>query len=146
MKPYHKRFRRIHPAIQREARRMRRGWATKTVAEKQEAIRVFVDAASGIYGIAKPNVQFADGSDWYLPAERIISLGEPSAITAWHEFRHHWQSETQEHFVATAELEDDARAWSLSLFFSVAPQTLQRLARQDRVIHLTGNMENRDSR
>jgi hypothetical protein len=110
-------------------------------ADRQQAIVRFVKAASEVYRISVPEVGFAPNTDFYFVGQ--IWLSEASSITAWHEFRHHWQLMTGS---TVADVEDDARGWSLSLLHSVAPKTLRRLAREDRVLHLDARMKNRDGR
>jgi len=61
-----------------------------------------------------------------------------------HEFRHHYQH--HRHNVEFGAMEDDARAWSLSLYHTVAPRRFRYLVENNMVIHLDPSMRNREVR
>jgi hypothetical protein len=142
MTAHHLKFRNIRQDIQQASKQMRQGWGSLTELEQKYRIIEWVAEASRIYQLPQPSVVFQPNSDYYHHGEGgSIHLSKPSAITAWHEFRHHWQAIRPDAWSGDEEI--DARNWSLSLFHSVAPRTLRRLATADRVIHLDANMQNR---
>lgn len=146
MTAHHLKFRNIRQDVQEASKQMRQGWSGMTELEQKYRIIEWVSEVCRIYQIPQPDVIFQANTDFYTRRNYgllvgAIHLSKPSAITAWHEFRHHWQAQKPDAWSGDEEI--DARNWSLSLFHSVAPRTLKRLAREGRVIHLDANMQNR---
>lgn len=83
------------------------------------------------------------GAGYYLGLVNEIHMSKPSIITLLHEFRHAMQAQGKAGPSFRPDLpedarggvEDDARAWSLSLYYAVAPRTLKRLVTEGRVFH-----------
>lgn len=144
MTAHHLKFRNIRRDVQQASKTMRHGWGSLTELEQRYRIIEWVAEASRIYQLPQPSVVFQPNSDYYHHGGNgSIVLSKPSAITAWHEFRHHWQAICHNAWSGDAEI--DARNWSLSLFHSIAPRTLARLASEGRVIHLDASMQNRET-
>jgi hypothetical protein len=142
MTAHHLKFRNIRQDVQEASKKMREDWGSLTESEQRCRIIDWMCKVAQIYEIPPVNIMFMENTDYYTNRNgRWIYLSKPSAITAWHEFRHHWQACKPDAWSGDAEI--DARNWSLSLFHSVAPRTLRRLATADRVIHLDANMQNR---
>jgi len=142
-KPYHKRFTRFNPRTIEATKTLRRGWSQKTLDEQWLASRAWLDAVTQIYRVPEVGFEPNSGGDFYQIAQKKIYMKKPSIITLLHEFRHHLQ------YTAGPEMiggdEPDARAWSLSLYYRVAPITFRRLARENRIIHVGPDMTNRES-
>ena len=140
-KPYHKRFTRFKPETLVATKRLRRGWSTKTEQQRWQASREWLATVSAIYGVPPVELNTSTGADCYKVRSQTIYMSKPSIITLLHEFRHHLQFTVGPEGIVGSE--PDARAWSLSLYYRVAPRTLRLLAQQDRIFHLTPNMTNR---
>jgi len=94
----------------------------------------WVTDAAEVYGLPGLTLRHtspaeAAGSGCYLPILGEIRMPKPSVVTLFHEFRHaiqhHRPSDVHYWLDPTAQpAEDDARAWSLSLFHQVRPQLL----------------------
>jgi hypothetical protein len=65
-----------------------------------------------------------------------MSPNHPSVITLIHETRHALQAKEKGAAMITQDVERDARAWSLSLYYQVRPNLLKRLVREGRVFHI----------
>lgn len=99
--------------------------------QKIEAIQNFLLKVSEIYNIEVPKFKFiesdfyyrATGGGTYTPSSKEITLyNKFSLVTLLHEFRHHMQHEGLEKLYKD-DLEEDARAWSVSLFKSACPKS-----------------------
>lgn len=108
-----------------------------------DARRVFdewLGNASAAYQLPRPTfawdpaATFAGGGE-YRPATQHIAMSKISVTTLLHEFRHHMQH--QGAAMIDPDLEEDARAWSLSLYYAVRPDLLKRLVNQGRIFHIT---------
>ena len=69
-----------------------------------------------------------------------IHMAYPSIVTLIHEFRHAMQAQGKADVAITDNLnkvEDDARAWSLSIYYKVAPRMFRRLVREGKIFHIT---------
>jgi hypothetical protein len=142
MKPYHKRFRHLDRRTVQATKTLLHGWAAKTDDERWVAMRRWLDEATNIYRTIPLVLELGD-DDCYLPGQGLIVMSKPSIITLLHEYRHHFQYTLMN--LRWEMLEDDARAWSLSLYYATAPRTLRSLARNNRVFHLTPTMESRET-
>ena len=138
---YHKRFKRIKPFVVRRTKFMLKGWSYKTENKRWGSLEAWSIMVTldrrGYHGMARPML-YKDpsaGSGYYVPATNTIHMAHPSVITYLHEFRHAMQA--QGFAGEFRDAEDDARAWSLSLYYSVAPRSLRRLVEAGQVYHLT---------
>lgn len=108
-----------------------------------EARAAFSDWASSVssaYDVPAPTVEWnasvrSVGGGRYLPDSAVIHLSHVSVTTLLHEFRHHLQSHGAP--VCAPDVEDDARAWSLSLFHQVRPRLFADLVQQGRIAHMS---------
>lgn len=140
MRPYHRQFKHLDRRTVRITRTLIAGWSAKTDRQRQEAMRLWLDQATTIYQIAPVRLTIGN-DDFYAPLDRKITMSKPSVITLLHEFRHHFQAERPT--LWSGDVEEDARAWSLSLYHATAPRTLKALAQANRVFHLKPDMTNR---
>jgi hypothetical protein len=108
----------------------------------------WVDNMSAIYEIPRPVLLIVSPSEcggfgrYMEVGEGTILLPRPSVTTLFHLWRYHMQ-----HHGATMvpsrtgppeqHREEDARAWSLSLYHQVRPRLLARVVGQGRILHLT---------
>lgn len=131
---YHRRFRNQHRKTLDATRRLMRGWTDATVDAQWERSRLWLAEVSAVYGMTTPTlhkIRRGLGHGYYNIESHSIHMPYPSIVTLLHEFRHAYQHSHPSRMVA--DVEDDARAWSLSLYYRVAPRTLRRLASQGRV-------------
>ena len=144
MKPYHKRFTRFDRRTLVITKELRRGWSISTNQQKWAKMNRWLEDATRIYKAPAVSLYVGDG-DYYRPGRARIVMIKPSIITLLHEFRHHLQHTVAPEGTLMSDIEDDARAWSLSLYHQIAPRTLRRLAEQNKVFHLTPDMKNRQT-
>lgn len=134
---YHRRFRNQHRKTLDATRRLIRGWTATDADGQWEKSRRWLQEVSLIYGMRTPTLHKQPrgaGSGYYRSATNGIYMPFPSIVTLLHEFRHAYQYSHPSRMVA--DKEDDARAWSLSLYYRVAPRTLRRLATEGRVFFM----------
>jgi hypothetical protein len=97
-------------------------------ARLREIYSRWVDRASEAHGIYSPNLMFRlepeapRGAGYYDRYTKTLFLYRPSIITLFHEFRHHVQCERGRDVRGRTWMEDDARAFSLSLYKRVRPE------------------------
>ncbi len=134
---YSRRFSNIDRRTKLATKKVMAGWSTKSNSEQFDAMNVWLRKVSQIYALPTPTLRRHDGcnSGWYIPALNRIEVPHFSLITLFHEFRHAYQ---HSHFPQRMvdNVEDDARAWSLSLYRSVAPRTYAHLVDTGRVLHI----------
>ena len=124
---YHNRFSHFDRRTLTATRTLMRGWSTKDTAERWAACDGWLDEASRIYDVPRPNLRATGyrGTGCYLRMTQDIKMEYPSIMTLIHEFRHHLQCSLMQ--APHPDPEDDARAWSHSLYRKVAPRTFDRL-------------------
>lgn len=125
---YHRKFRNIDRRTRKLTKEMLQGWGVASVDQRADKMRTWLQAASRVYGMTTPRLVFDhySGHGYYSSTVNEIHMPYPSVVTVLHEFRHamQWQKGVGRNIDA----EDDARGWSLSLYYAVAPRTLERLA------------------
>lgn len=94
----------------------------------------WLEKVAKIYKVDIPKFEFIDslakyhqtGGGQYNPNSKVITLFHKfSFTTLLHEFRHHMQHENNIKMYKN-DLEEDARAWSVSLFKLVAPKSYKK--------------------
>lgn len=134
---YHRRYRNQHRKTLDATRRLIQGWSAVGVEGQWEKSRQWIAEVSVIYRVTPPKLfkqSRGAGSGFYRVATNSIHMPFPSITTLLHEFRHAYQHSHPSR--APDDLEDDARAWSLSLYYRVAPRTVRRLAGEGRILFL----------
>ena len=121
----------------------RRPWRTDWVTKGQ----AWLDIAADIYDLpaitlSHTTADEAAGSGCFVPSRSEIRMAKASVVTLFHEFRHaiqhHQPDELWYRVDETAPpIEDDARAWSLSLFHQVRPQLLASAVEAGRVFYIS---------
>lgn len=138
---YHRRFRHIHARTVEASRELVRGWGTANDTERWEKMNGWLVSASRTYGMRPPvlTIDRRAGAGFYDRGKNQIHMAYPSIVTLMHEFRHAMQRQEK----ATgwdgswANIEEDARGWSLSLYFKTAPRLFRRLVAEGRVLFIT---------
>lgn len=101
--------------------------------QKISACEKWLEEISSIYGIEVPEFRFDSsevmynqtGGGCYEPWNNRITLFKKfSMVTLLHEFRHHMQHQ-MEFGLYRNDIEEDARAWSVSLFKAACPKSYQ---------------------
>ena len=120
-----------------------RPWRADWVTKAQD----WAGGAADSYRIPVPRLRHTSasaalGSGCYLPRYNEIRLPHASVVTLFHELRHALQHHRPDlgwyQVDPTAEAaEDDARAWSLSLFHQVRPDRLAAAVAAGRVFYIT---------
>lgn len=136
--PYHTRFTNFHEATLDATDRLfkSRPWRG-TSAERSEKFVKWLRRASAAYDIPVPRLHVQplvnDRGVMLMGAydHDVVVLSDYSVLTMFHEFRHHMQA----HYVAATESdkEDDAVAWSCSLFHTVRPELFREAVMAGRV-------------
>lgn len=137
MSRYHRRFRNQHRKTLDATRRLIKGWTAAGIDGQWEKSRQWLKTVSKVYDIPTPTLSKQErgfGIGCYHPASNSIHMPYPSIVTLLHEFRHAFQHSHPSRMVD--DIEDDARAWSLSLYYRVAPRTVRRLASEGRILFL----------
>lgn len=127
---YHLKFRNIKPATKAATKRLMSNWSTSNPTGREAKMRTWLTEVSSIYGIQEPTLIVGDryaNYGYYRPATNTINMPYASIVTLLHEFRHALQAFGQGR---PGDVEDDARGWSLSLYYSVAPRTFRALGRR----------------
>lgn len=111
--------------------------------ERKVLFKNWVDTVSDVYGMERPTFHWDTSADhggggFYTPLDHSITMSpnHPSVITLVHEFRHALQRKEKGAAMVSRDVERDARAWSLSLYYKVRPNLLKRLVREGRVFHI----------
>ena len=137
MSRYHRRFRNPHRKAVDATRLLIRGWTASSDDAKWEKSRQWLKTVSQVYRVETPKLfkqERGVGIGCYYPASNAIHMPYPSIVTLLHEFRHAYQHSHPSRM--PQDIEDDARAWSLSLYYRVAPRTVRRLAAEGRILYL----------
>lgn len=141
---YHVRFRNFNrQTIQATKELFQARPSGLTSEQRHEVFKNWVDTISDIYGMERPTFHWdaaadAGGGGFYRPIDHSITMSpnHPSVITLIHETRHALQHKEKGAPMISQDLERDARAWSLSLYYKVRPNLLKRLVREGRVFHI----------
>ena len=144
--PYHLRFTNFNQATldATDAYFRSNPWKGDSAHKLAKAQR-WVDTVAAIYGIDAPTVAIVEpaecsGMGCYLPTSNQIRLPKVSVTTLLHEFRHAMQHLTPCRMVQAiygdARHEEDARAWSLSLFWLVRPDRFARMVSAGRILYV----------
>lgn len=140
---YHKKFQHFKPDALTITKTLLRDWGNSSDDLKWLKMNAWLTRAAELYGIPRPNLvkDLSAGFGCYQPTQHKIRMSKPSVITLLHEFRHALQN----HRRATGfnydpiEVEPDARAWSLSLYYKVAPRSFRRLVANGSIFHISVN-------
>ena len=139
---YHLKFRNINQRTLDATRVMLNGWADADDTERWIRMDKWVGKASAIYEMRRPlvGVTRTAGTGYYRRDTNEIHMAYPSIVTLIHEFRHAMQAQGKAPVAITENLnavEDDARAWSLSVYYKVAPRLFRKLVREGKILHIT---------
>lgn len=140
MTAYHTRFTRIKPFVQERTKFVIRHWNNPEYRDQWAILEAWMFIVClderGYHGMRKPTLVRDEnaGSGYYLVDSNEIHMSKPSIITLLHEFRHAMQA--QGFAGRFRDPEEDARGWSLSLYYSAAPRSLERLVRENRVFFM----------
>lgn len=139
---YHRRFRRFNRRTVAATREMLSGWSALNETDRWARMRQWTATAADIYRMPLPLVSQipSAGQGCYFGQTNQILMAYPSVVTLLHEFRHAMQMQGRAGNARSLQTyddrEDDARAWSLSLYHRVAPRALKRLVTEGRVLFL----------
>lgn len=149
--PYHLRVSpgALHDEVRVTRRLLMRGWGAATTEQRIAKSALWLGEMSDHYDIPEPAFRVdpteRSAGRYFLPPVHGIVLPFPSIVTLLHEFRHAVQAfnrvaslGTLQRLAATQdELEDDARTWSLSLYWQTAPRTFTRLVNEGRILFVS---------
>lgn len=118
-------------------------------ADRMRAFEEWINEASHAYKMDVPPIiwdeeaKFAGGG-FYTPQRHTITLDpeKPSITTLLHEFRHALQTKNKGPRRVSEDIEIDARAWSLSLYYQTRPSLFTRLVKENRIFHINPNVFN----
>lgn len=115
--------------------------------QRAAAFQQWADSVCRAYNITPPRIVWdttatGTGGGYYTPSTHTITLSpeRPSVITLLHETRHALQHAPGGPSMISRDVEIDARAWSLSLYYKVRPALFRKLARQGRILHIAPNL------
>lgn len=141
---YHVRFRNFDRRTMEATKELFRSRPSQLEPEQRKVVfKNWVDQISDIYGMERPDFRWdavadSGGGGFYSPSSHSITMSpnHPSVITLIHETRHALQHKQKGAAMISDDVERDARAWSLSLYYKVRPNLLKRLVREGRVFHI----------
>lgn len=141
---YHLRFRNFHRQTLIATQDLFRSRPSQLSPDERHIVfKNWVDKISDIYGMERPAFHWDEAADmggggFYRASDHSITMSpnHPSVITLIHETRHALQRKEKGAPMVSDDLERDARAWSLSLYYKVRPNLLKRLVREGRVFHI----------
>ncbi len=122
-----------------------------TTPERHAVCEQWVRDVSAAEGTPIPAVQWENsnlsncGGGYYRPSTHTLYMRaeRPSLLTLFHEYRHAEQEKRTGSPMVSTDVEDDARAWSMSLFHQVRPRLFARLVNDGRIFNITGADLNR---
>lgn len=143
--PYHRRFRRFDRRTVEATEALFTARPSRLSPEERDAaFRAWVEAISDIYDMPRPALRWDEDADfggggYYTPTSHTITMSpnHPSVTTLIHETRHALQHSGKGAPMVSSDVEEDARAWSLSLFHRVRPRLFERLVREGRILHIS---------
>jgi len=140
---YHRKFRHFKPSILTTTKQLVKNWGTSTEVERWQKMLLWVEKAAEIYSIPKPTLVSSPtaGYGFYSPSTNKIYMNTASIVTVIHEFRHALQSQNRASGFNNdpTQVEHDARGWSLSLYYKVAPRSFRRLVANGSIFHISVN-------
>lgn len=144
-RPYHKRFSRFSKeTLSATDELFSKRPSRMTHEERDEAFREWIGTVSSVYDMEPPTFQWDEDADmggggFYRLSDHSITMSpnHPSITTLIHEFRHALQHTNKGAPMVDEDVEVDARAWSLSLYYQVRPALFERLVREGRIFHIT---------
>lgn len=146
---YHTVFRHFDGRTIECVKSLQRNWSNLTDDEKVQRLNDASKTLSVIYRVKQPKIGYSHhcGNGFYDIVSNRITLPKTSIVTFLHEFRHAMQRQGKASYYYNPEapsesrggVENDARAWSLSLYHRVAPRTLKRLVSEGQVFFISPN-------
>jgi hypothetical protein len=139
---YHRRYKHFNKKTLRATKELMKNWGNDEEAKNLAKMRKWIEQVSKIYQINFPMLKIirSAGEGCYSPLLNEIYMARLSIVTLLHEFRHAMQAQGkapqyrwQRPLEAKGGAEDDARAWSLSLYYKVAPRGFKRLASANQI-------------
>lgn len=136
---YHAAFQRIRPQVIAATGELFDARPSRlSLEEAHPVLSRWLEDVSTQYQVAAPTLAWdpavfpAFGGGLYTMEDQLIRMSHVSVITLLHEYRHHLQHQGAP--MAYPDIEEDARAWSLSLYYSTRPRLYARMARAGRFI------------
>jgi len=116
-----------------------------TTPERHAVCEQWVRDVSAAENTPAPAVQWensdlrSSGGGYYRPSTHTLHMRaeRPSLLTLFHEYRHGEQAKNTGTPMVSTDVEDDARAWSMSLFHQVRPRLFARLVNEGRIFNIT---------
>jgi hypothetical protein len=144
---YHTAFQNFHATTLSETKRLFRSRPSQLdEVSRKNVFQRWVSKTSETYGMEEPRIIWDEeanyaGGGYYTPSDHTITLSptRPSITTLLHEFRHALQSKQCGPKKVSSDVEIDARAWSLSLYYQCRPVLLQKMVRDGRILHINPN-------
>lgn len=141
---YHLTFANFHAKTIRETKHLFRSRPSQLDEEARKlAFQRWIVNASETYNMEQPRILWDEEADFagggfYRPSDHSITLSpsRPSITTLLHEFRHALQTHNCGPSKVDSDLEVDARAWSLSLYYRCRPSLFRRLVLEGRILHI----------
>ena len=134
---YHKRFNNFNQQTIQATKELMLNWGANTQEQNVIKMKKWLEKVAEIYQIQFPMLKIVQlaGAGYYRINKNQICMAYPSIVTLLHEFRHAMQFQNRTRVTGYSDkAEDDARAWSLSLYYKVAPRSFRRLVRQNQIM------------
>lgn len=143
---YHRRYKHFNKKTLRATKELIKNWGADGEEKNLAKMKKWIREVSEIYQINFPMLKIIGyaGDGCYSPLLNEIYMARLSIVTLLHEFRHAMQAQGKapqyrrhQPLEAKGGAEDDARAWSLSLYYKVAPRSFKRLASQNQIFFVS---------
>ena len=143
---YFRRYRHFNQKTVDATKELMKNWGDGTEENNLAKMKKWIQEVSEIYQVNFPMLKIVKyaGEGCYSPLVNEIYMARLSIVTLLHEFRHAMQAQGKapqysrnRHLEARGGAEDDARAWSLSLYYKVAPRSFKRLATQNQIFFVS---------
>lgn len=144
---YHLRFQNFKQKTLQETKALFRARPSQLDEEaRKNLFERWIEKVSAEYNMEAPQVfwdeeaDYGGGGFYSLDSHSItLSPNRPSITTLLHEFRHALQAKECGPRMVSRDIEIDARAWSLSLYYQCRPVLFERLVREGRIFHINPN-------
>lgn len=155
MSRYHLRIKKFHPKTleHTETLMASKPWKQEDAVANLDEFEKWLASVSLVYGVEQPSLSISEDPIILMSRggyfENTITLPKFSVMTLMHEYRHHMQfhglspvaledrAEWSDEFLASASpTEEDARAWSCSLFYKVRPHLFRRSVREGKILYV----------
>jgi hypothetical protein len=144
--PYHQQITHFHPRTLAATNALFTARPSRLAPpERRHVCEQWVQTVSNSEQLPPPTIVWEprplteSGGGYYISSTHSLHMRaeQPSLLTLFHEHRHAQQFKQPNITMVSTDKEDDARAWSMSLFHQVRPRLFARLVNEGRIFHIS---------